>query len=102
MKAILFLSTFIFLNACEAKENMKAIEASISKEQAIKIAEEKLVEVYGKQVLKERPFSASLDNNTWNISGTMHCPKGDLCAGGVAHISISAKGGKVLNFTHDK
>lgn len=74
----------------------------IKKEVAIEIAEEKLVKMYGKKVLGQRPFVANLEEDIWKIEGTFHCPKGSVCKGGVAKIDISAKDGTVLHVEHGK
>jgi hypothetical protein len=73
-----------------------------NEESAIKVAETILVNVYGEKVLEERPFKAKLDGETWIITGTFHCPQGSVCKGGVAHIEISKKDGKVRSVIHDK
>lgn len=75
---------------------------SISEKQALQIAEQKLVKTYGKGVLDQRPFITSLDQDVWTFTGTMHCPEGEVCKGGVAQIQVSAKNGKVLKLTHGK
>lgn len=73
-----------------------------TEESAIKVAETILMNVYGDKVLEERPFKAKLEGNVWIISGTFHCPQGAGCKGGVAHIEIDKKDGKVKSIIHDK
>lgn len=73
-----------------------------NEESAIKVAETILVNVYGEKVLDERPFRAKLEGDFWVISGTFHCPESSGCKGGVAHIEINKKDGKVKSVIHDK
>lgn len=73
-----------------------------NEESAIKVAEVILVNVYGEKVLEERPFKAKLEIDIWSISGTFHCLQASGCKGGVAHIKISKKDGRVKSIIHDK
>ncbi|AZZ37253.1 hypothetical protein CIK05_10795 [Bdellovibrio sp. qaytius] len=68
----------------------------------INFAEKKFVEIYGEQVLKQRPFSAKQDRNTWYVKGTLHCPPHDICSGGVAEAEISSVDRSVIRITHGK
>lgn len=74
----------------------------LNKDAAIKVAEILLVQIYGEQVLSQRPFQAKPVEGYWIIDGTFHCPKGDHCLGGVAHIEMSQKDGQVRNVIHGK
>ena len=70
---------------------------------AVKIAEAVLVPVYGeKQTLAERPFTATLKEDVWTIEGTLHCPDGSGCFGGVAIVQISKLDGRIISMTHGK
>jgi hypothetical protein len=78
-------------------------------ETAVKIAEAVLVPVYGKsQVESERPFRATLKNDVWTVSGTLHCPEGEggttttICHGGVAVVEISRTDARILSMVHYK
>lgn len=73
-----------------------------TEEKVIDIAEKKFVEIYGDQVLKQKPFVAKLDKNTWYVKGTLHCPPHQVCMGGVAEAEISAVDGAVIRITHGK
>jgi hypothetical protein len=74
----------------------------VTSKKAIEIAEKKLVQVYGKSILKQRPFQASLENNNWIVSGTLHCKKDNFCKGGVGIVRVSAQDGKIIDVTHEK
>jgi hypothetical protein len=70
---------------------------------AAKIAEAVLTPRYGeKQIEWERPFHAELTGDTWTVTGTMHCPAGKACVGGVAKVRISATDARILSMTHGK
>jgi hypothetical protein len=69
---------------------------------AIKIAEANLVKTYGENVLLERPFVARLEGDRWTIEGTLRCPNGKICKGGVAHIELRKSDGSVLAVSHGK
>lgn len=87
----------------KAEEFKKLFESGlISKKEAIKIAETKFIESYGKRVLEQRPFEAKLDQKIWFIEGTLHCPKDVVCKGGVAEAEISATDGSILKVIHGK
>lgn len=77
-------------------------EIIITKEKALKIAEEKLTKTYGKRVLNQRPFIASLEGSIWKIHGTYYCEKQIVCKGEVAFINISATDGSILTLQHEK
>ena len=74
---------------------------------AVKIAEAVLIPVYGeKQIESERPFEATLKDNVWTVTGTLHCKgegtAGTRCAGGVAEIQISRDNARILYLWHGK
>jgi len=75
---------------------------------AVKIAEEALIPAYGKtQIKSEEPFTATLENGIWTVSGTLHCPDGkggttSQCAGGTAEVKISSTDGHVIRMIHSK
>ena len=75
---------------------------------AIEIAESVLIPVYGrKQIESERPFSATLSNGAWTVTGTLRCPDGKggattVCVGGVAGVEISKDNGRILRMWHTK
>ena len=73
---------------------------SVSKNEALAIAEEKLVEKYGKKILNQRPFQVSEDDSSWKIKGTLQCAKGTVCKGGTAFIEIDKNNGKVIQAGH--
>ena len=67
-------------------------------------AEELFVEIYGEEVLDERPFIAEYDaeNGLWLVTGTLIKPKGPLMLGGVAFAVIENDTGRVLYLGHEK
>jgi hypothetical protein len=76
---------------------------------AIRLAETALVKVYGKKTIDaERPFTASLSDGIWHVSGTLYCQdeKGNritnACVGGVAMADIRQRDGRVLRTSHTK
>lgn len=70
---------------------------------AVAIGEAVLIPVYGEAHIKsERPFHAMLENDVWLVTGTLHCPKGLLCDGGMATVRISKKDGRILEMIHYK
>jgi hypothetical protein len=74
---------------------------------AVKIAEAVLKPVYGeKQIESERPFNAILKNDTWTVTGTLHCngegKASTGCDGGVAEVRISRSEARILYLWHGK
>jgi hypothetical protein len=70
---------------------------------AAKIAEAVLIPVYGeKQIGSERPFAAKLKDGVWTVTGTLHCPDGNICNGGVAEVRISKDDARILYMLHGK
>lgn len=66
---------------------------------AVHIAEAVLIPIYGQEsIKKERPFKATLTNETWIVKGTL--PKGSK--GGVAVVELSKKDACVLRVSHGK
>lgn len=100
----IFSILILSIGAVVAKAQNRLPEKGVltTEESAIKVAETILVNVYGEKVLEERPFKAKLEGDVWIISGTFHCPKGSVCKGGVAHIEINKKDGKVKSVIRDK
>jgi NTF2 fold immunity protein len=75
---------------------------------AVKIAEAVLICVYGeKQIESEGPFTATLKDAAWIVTGTLRCPddKGGTttsCDGGVAEVHISKDDAHILYMSHGK
>jgi hypothetical protein len=75
---------------------------------AIRIAEAVLDPVYGnKHIESERPFTATLKDGVWTVTGTLHCPDATggstiSCDGGVAEVRISKDDARVLYMMHGK
>jgi NTF2 fold immunity protein len=110
---VIFFASLFNLNCVGASEKniMKQIQGDRgytpkegflpTKEVALAIAEILLVEVYGNQAIQaQKPFSATLSENIWNIEGKFSGGKFDK--GGVARIKLSKLDGRVLYLMHDK
>ena len=69
---------------------------------AVKIAEAVLVPIYGeKQIESERPFTATLKDGAWTVTGTLRCPDGKggtttSCFGAGAAVRISKDDARIL------
>ena len=71
----------------------------LSIEKLITIAEKELVKVYGKRVLKQRPWKITRsDEKSITLTGTFHVQG----VGGVAEITLQKSNGKVLRMIHGK
>ena len=74
-------------------------QAALSTRELTAIAEKELLKVYGKQVLKQRPWKIiRSDDKSVTISGTLHGRR----VGGVAEITLQKSNGKVLRMIHGK
>ena len=74
-------------------------QAELPLEKLITTAEKELVKVYGKRVLKQRPWKITRsDENSITLTGTFHV-RG---VGGVAEITLQKSNGKVLRMIHGK
>ena len=71
-------------------------------ETAIKIAEAILTAIYGKDVLKKTPFTASLvqDGTIWLVKGSS--PQEGYFGGGIPYKKISKTTGEILGVVHTK
>jgi len=75
---------------------------------AVKIAEAVLIPVYGEQHIEsERPFTATLKNGMWTVTGTLRCPDGKggitaSCDGGAAEVRISRIDARISFMSHGK
>ena len=68
---------------------------------AIKIAKAVLTPIYGEEKISaENPFQAELKDGVWTVTGTLHCPTGNDCFGGVALIEINKNDGRILRVSH--
>ena len=74
-------------------------QAELPTEKLITIAEKELVKVYGKRVLKQRPWKIThSDEKSITLTGTFH----GQGLGGVAEITLQKSNGKVLRMIHGK
>ena len=83
----------------ETTNNHMTVNLNLDEQTAIKIAELILVKIYGKDVLKQRPWNVSLKGDTYEINGTFHEKN---AVGGVAEIKISKSDGRILEYLHWK
>lgn len=110
MKKILFVTLAIallftpFIVSAQEKHSYKPKDGYVSDEiTAIKIAEAVLTPIYGEKVInEEKPFKTELKDGVWIVEGTLHCPEGQRCIGGVVVIEISKDDGKILRVSHGK
>ena len=74
-------------------------QAELPLEKLITIAEKELLKVYGKQVLKQRPWKITRsDDKSITLTGTFHVQG----LGGVAEITLQKSNGKVLRMIHGR
>lgn len=84
-----------------------------NEETAIKIAEQKWLEVYGDGIESKKPFVAVLEGDSvWHVFGTLPqsgwrvTPQGDsiidIIVGGVPHAWIRKSDGVIKDITHGK
>lgn len=67
---------------------------------AVMAAEELFIRIYGRSVLSERPFKATIDDNVWIVTGTLHCSP--ECVGGTVAAHITRQDGRVITVFHTK
>ncbi len=101
--AVIFLFTPFLLSAHE-KHSYKPKDGYVPDAlTAVKIAEAVLVPIYGEKVInEEKPLKAALKDGVWIVEGTLHCPEGNRCPGGVVIIEISKDDGRILRVSHGK
>jgi hypothetical protein len=76
---------------------------------AVSIAERAFIKRYGDKLIEsERPFSATLRNGVWHVSGTVYCrdAKGNQvkgpCTGGTAEADLRPSDGQIQRLIHTK
>ena len=70
---------------------------------AIRIAEAVWIPIYGEvQIEKERPFTATLKNGVWTVTGSLHAAPGLVVKGGVALAEIARRDGRILRVSHGR
>ncbi len=101
------LSIFIAIAVFAQQDKHAAPVAVPDEATAVKIAEKALAKVYGeKTIQRQRPFTATLSNGVWHVTGTLYCKDahGKLitgaCVGGVAMADIRQSDGRVLKTGH--
>ncbi|WP_243348694.1 YbbC/YhhH family protein [Parabacteroides sp. FAFU027] len=96
---LFFTDNFFFTDKQKVKNDAYLIR---NESTAVKIAEAILFEHYGKMKINlEKPFSISLKSDSlWYIEGTSYTT--GFASGGVFHITLSARNGRVVDMYHDK
>lgn len=85
-------------NSITVKTVPAEVNLNLSKEDAVKVAETVLVGIYGKEVLRQRPWRVVESETEFQISGTL----APSSVGGVAEISIRKSDAGVARYTHGK
>lgn len=91
---------YLLVNRCEGSSTSNPeVDGYVPDEEtAIKIAEAVWLPIYGENVKDEKPFHASLKNDSiWIVEGTLHTE-----LGGVARAEIQKRDGKILRVIHGK
>ena len=99
-----FLFSLSVLANSREKHNYKPLAGYVpDAETAIAIAVAVWNPIYGKEKIEqEKPYNAELKENVWYVSGTLSCPVGSVCKGGVAEIEISKSDGAIFRVSHGK
>jgi hypothetical protein len=79
------------------KPDVNKMDLQLDKESATQIGEIVLVHVYGRDVLKQRPWHVRKDGDVFTIEGSF----GDV-EGGEAVLEISARNAAVISIIHTK
>jgi len=66
---------------------------------AARIAEAVWIPIYGAQIVREKPFKATLKGDVWTVTGR-DLPPGTV--GGVAEAEISKRDGRILRVIHGR
>jgi hypothetical protein len=70
---------------------------------AIAVAEAVLTPIYGAETIaKEKPLTAKLTRGVWLVRGTLACPTGNKCVGGVVEAEVVKRDGRILRVSHGK
>lgn len=98
MKFIILIAIFVvgiqgFADGKGAKPKKGGTIAPITKEQALQIAEEKIIKTYGKGILVQQPLMASIEDGNWTVIGTVHCQTEKKCQDGPVTVVVSEKNG---------
>jgi hypothetical protein len=104
MQTLILVCASLFLGSGQIAQGPARSVSVPDSEAAIKIAEATLIPVYGKnKVISERPFHASLNDEVWTVTGTLHCKDNKAtCKGGVAIVRLSRAEGRVISMSHGK
>lgn len=101
---VIFFITFLCLSCTPKRDYSKLTDPQKdgyvpNEETAIKIAEAVWLPIYGKEIYKEKPFHATLKNDTiWVVEGTLK----KEADGGTVYAEIHKGNGKILKVTHYK
>ncbi len=96
---LVIIIVLLFISCFKENNNMQ----DINKEEAITIAENALIVVFGSwHIERYKPFIAYLENGIWYVEGTLYSKPGEVVRGGVPYVEIRKEDGIVLNIYHDK
>lgn len=79
--------------------NKKFTSLKLSKDTILKLAEIYLIEIYGDEILQQKPWIVTDNDDSYVLKGRL--PK-EFKVGGVAEIEIRKSDGKVVRYTHGK
>ena len=76
----------------------KFVSLDLKEQTAIKIAEAVLSQIYGEQVLNQRPWEVTNNDTDFTIEGVLQ----EGYRGGVAKIVIRKSDAKIMSYTHGR
>lgn len=100
LQALLLICISLIFLACNKKIDFQMHNNCLKKEDAINVAVNKMIEIYGEsQISEEQPFTASSqENQIWFVEGTFKKQE----FGGVAFAEIQGEDCKILKISHGK
>jgi len=106
---VLFLSSLVFspflLGAQQERAHSYVPDSGFvpNAATAIRIAEAIWIPIYGEaQIEGERPFTATLKDGLWTVTGSLHAAPGLEAIGGVALAEIARRDGRILRVSHGR
>ena len=94
MRWVFFLIGLVFLNSCNLSDSIY----SDKEQKAIEIAEQEFVKIYGKDVLKKKPFKLEIKDSVYVVKGFI--PEGK--DGGVPYAIIDTATLEIIDIYHTK
>ena len=117
LAALLLLTTPLFAAKISGTKNTKIVPTAETAEHAFRpaegyvpnstvavaVAEAILTPIYGAATIaKEKPLTAKLTRGVWLVKGTLSCPTGNRCVGGVVEAEVVKRDGRILRVSHGK